>query len=233
MYIMPQADPRIEGYDISGICIPANEVGGDFYDIFWQDKDKTKLGVFVGDVSGKAMQAAMIAVMSSGMVYSRADESSTPRDILTHLNLPLHTKTSDVMFTALCFGSINISTREFTYALAGMNKPLLKSGDEVASIGTAELGLPLGAFADSEYADDTVRLNSGDIIVLYTDGVIEAQNMAEEFYDEDRLVSLVAKLPTAGLSAKHIKDRIVEDVNEFTAKTVQQDDLTLVVIKAL
>lgn len=233
MSIMPQADPQIDDYDISGICIPTNEVGGDFYDVFWQDRARARLGVFVGDVSGKAMQAAMIAVMSSGMVYSRADGTTSPGKILTCLNGPLYKKTSDEMFTALCFASINISTKEFTYALAGISEPLLKSGENVGGIATAKLGLPLGAFGDSSYDEDTIRLKAGDVILLFTDGIIEAQNKAGEFYDEIRLERLVARLPTADLSASEIKDRILDDVNKFIGSAVQQDDITLVIIKAL
>jgi sigma-B regulation protein RsbU (phosphoserine phosphatase) len=114
-----------------------------------------------------------------------------------------------------------------------MIEPLLKSGEDVGSIVSAEHGLPLGAFGDSRYTEDMVRLITGDVILLFTDGIIEAQNKAEEFYDQDRLVHLMAQLPTANLSANEIKDRIVDDVNEFIGNTVQQDDLTLVVIKAI
>ena len=83
----------------------------------------------------------------------------------------------------------------------------------------------------SKYTEDTVRLMPGDVILLFTDGIIEAQNKAEEFYDEDRLLRLMAQLPTANLPASEIKDRIVDDVNEFIGNAVQQDDITLVVIK--
>lgn len=233
MSIMPQAELQLEGYDISGVCIPTHEVGGDFYDVFWQDRQKTRLGIFVGDVSGKAMEAAMIAVMSSGMVYSEADEANSPGDILTHLNGPLYKKTSEKMFTALCFASIDVASRELTYALAGISEPWLKSDGKVGGVASAKLGLPLGAFEDTTYVEDRIRLKAGDVVCLFSDGVVEAQNKAGEFYDEIRLERLIRRLPTDELSASDIKDRIVEDVNRFAGNAVQQDDITLVIIKAL
>ncbi len=109
----------------------------------------------------------------------------------------------------------------------------MKSGEDVGGIATAKFGLPLGAFVDSSYDEETIRLKAGDVILLFTDGIIEAQNKAGEFYDDDRLERLIARLPTADLSASEIKDRILDDVKEFIGSAVQQDDITLVVIKAL
>jgi len=110
---------------------------------------------------------------------------------------------------------------------------LLKSGEDVGGIASAKLGLPLGAFEDSQYAEDKINLKAGDVILLFTDGIIEAQNKAGEFYDEDRLKRLIARLQTDDLSASEIRDQIVDDVNDFIGNSVQQDDITLVIIKTL
>jgi serine phosphatase RsbU (regulator of sigma subunit) len=177
------------------------------------------------------MKAAMIAVMSSGMVHSRADGNSSPGEILTHLNRPIFIKTDDTMFTALCLASVDISAKIVTYALAGMNEPVLKSNDSVGIIRTARPGLPLGAFSESEYGEDTVQLNPDDVLLLFTDGIIEAQNNLGDFYDYHRLIDLITGLPTDKLSARLIKDKIIEDVNNFVGNAEQQDDMTVVVVK--
>ncbi|KAA3657282.1 MAG: hypothetical protein DWQ10_13650 [Calditrichaeota bacterium] len=102
MSIMPQSDPKIKGLDVSGCCIPANEVGGDFFDYIWLDKNKNKFGLFIGDVSGKAMNAAMNAVMACGMINTEARDAESVKDIMTRVNLSMYLKTKKQVFTADC-----------------------------------------------------------------------------------------------------------------------------------
>jgi ligand-binding sensor domain-containing protein len=230
--IMPQSDPDLAEYDISGVCIPAYEVGGDFYDIFWQDREKTHLGVAVGDVSGKAMKAAMVAVLSSGMVYCGADKCRLPSALFKQLNRSLFAKTDDAMFTALSFLSIDVECRDITYAMAAMEPPVVVAEGKSQQLPDTCLGLPLGAFKDTQYQDCQLRLESGQVLVLYTDGVVEARNKAEEFYDSNRLLSLLDRIPMDDCSALEIKEMIVDNVRQFTGGTLQHDDMTLVVIKA-
>ena len=229
---MPQDDPELHGFDISGICIPANEVGGDFYDYFWMNGEQSKLGIVVGDVSGKAMQAAIIAVMSSGMIYSKADEANTPRDLVTRLNRSMYLKTDEIMFTALCFGSIDPRTKEFTYTVAGINSPLLKTGMVVESLGGNGSRLPVGVLAENTYLDKTVRLNPGDVLVLFTDGIIDARNKVGEFFEHETLKVLLREIDTSTLSAKEIKEYIIENIKQFAGNSSQEDDMTIVVIKS-
>lgn len=232
MSIMPQVDPEIEGFDISGVCIPANEVGGDFYDYIWLNEEKTKFGIAVGDVSGKAMKAAMIAVMSSGMIYSSVDEKRSPREIMTMLNRPMYLKTEDKMFTALCFASIDLNTKEFIYSNAGFNNPLLKSGDSVAYIDGSGHQYPLGIVMDTIYDETVVRLKPDDVLILFSDGIPEARNGAMDFYEYDTLIDLLEKINTSTMSAGEIKERIIEDVQGFTSGAPQNDDMTVIVIKS-
>jgi len=134
MSIMPHDDPQIEGFDISGTCIPANEVGGDFYDYMWLDLEKTRFLVAIGDVSGKAMKAAMIAVMSSGMISSRAMGSGSISKIMTEINPPLFSKTEPTMYTALFLAAIDIHTREIALSNAGFSNPILKSNGSLRQV---------------------------------------------------------------------------------------------------
>lgn len=232
MSIMPSEDPNVTGFDISGICIPANEVGGDFYEYFWLKSNESKFGIAVGDVSGKAMSAAMIAVMSSGMIYLRAAEDGSTADIMTHLNKPIFAKTNDFMFTTLCLTSLDIETKEMAFTNAGFSSPLLKSKDTVTSLESTGERLPLGAVEHTIYEETTVKLDQGDVLVIFSDGIPDARNNNKEFYDQVRLVTLLENIDTEKRTSSEIKDRIIEDVMSFSGNAPQNDDMTVVVVKS-
>ncbi len=231
MSIMPLSDPEIQGFEISGKCIPANEVGGDFYDYIWLNKEKTKLGIVVGDVSGKAMKAAMIAIMSNGMVFSKANELRTIQDIMTRLNYSLFLKTDEIMYTSLCLASLDIKTQEFTFALAAFNEPLLKRGNLTVGLQTSGNVFPLGAFEDSTYQEKTISLKYGDVIVIYTDGISEARTKKGEHYGTEKLKHLLNILDTINLHARNINDSIITDARKYYGGAQQNDDMTVVVVK--
>jgi sigma-B regulation protein RsbU (phosphoserine phosphatase) len=233
MSIMPHGDPKVQGFDISGVCIPASEVGGDFFDYFWLDEKETRFGLAVGDVSGKAMDAAMIAVMSSGMIASNADESFSPRETMTRLNRPLYAKTREYAFTALWLGALDVATRTFAFTNAGIVDPLLKSGQLVIPLMSAGPRLPLGSIKGTVYEEKNITLNQGDVLVLFTDGVTDARNNDRDFYEYENLKKLLEKMDAVSLPAREIKDRIVEDVRRFMGATPQYDDMTVVVVKAV
>ncbi len=231
MSIMPRENPVLEGFEISGACIPASEVGGDFYDFMWLNEDKTRLGVVVGDVSGKAMKAAMIAIMSNGMVFSKANEIRAVRDIMTRLNHSLYLKTDEIMYTALCFVSLDIKSKGFTFSLAAFNEPLLKRGSSTTRLQTSGDVFPLGAFEGTTYQENSVNLEKGDVIVIYTDGISDAWSRRQEFYETKRLEQLLRNMDTGSLSAVDINNMIIDDVSDYCGGEQQRDDMTVVVIK--
>ena len=231
MSIMPHADPKIEGLDISGICIPANEVGGDFYDYISMNMNKERFGIVIGDVAGKAMKAAMVAVMSSGMVFSKADEDLPTDQIATHLNRAIYYKTDEIIYTALCLGFIDIPSKEFSFTLAGFCPPLLKSGDSLQRLDGVGPRFPLGILEEVIYEKRVIQLAPGNVLILYTDGVTEARDHSKEFYGHEGLEGLVNKMDSNQMTAKEIKDSIVEDVKRFSGDTPQTDDMTIVVVK--
>lgn len=233
MSIMPQDDPHIEGFDISGICLPANEVGGDFFDYLWLDEAQTKFGIVIGDVSGKAMQAAMTAVMASGMIYAKTDEGLPVKEVMTRLNRPMYSKIKRDMFTALCFIALDVKTKMLTFTNAGLIEPLLKSGNAAIPLEAAGTTHPLGLVRDNVYQERTMQLKSGDVLILVTDGIIEEFNRAKEFYGENRLRKLIQAMNTAALSAQAIRDQIITEVKRFSGMTAQDDDMTVIVIKVI
>ena len=235
MAIMPQSDPRVPGVDISGACVPAHEVGGDFFDYIWLNEEKTKFGIAIGDVSGKAMKAAMTAVMSSGMLFLKADESNSIKEIMTRINRPLYFKTDKKMFTALFLGSLDINTKELTFTNAGLSQPMLKSNDTgvVTLIKGKGSKFPLGIRKDNVYLEKRIQLKSGDVLVLFTDGIPDAQNHHGKFYESGTLKILLEKMDITVLSAVQIKEKIITDVRVFTGSAPQNDDMTVVVVKVM
>jgi len=234
MSIMPHSDPRIPGFDITAICIPANTVGGDFFDYFWLNEEKTKFGIAVGDVSGKAMESAMTAIMTTGMLYSKVEPNDISiKKLMTSLNRPIYSKTTRQMFTALCLAAIDLNTKELIFTNAGLIEPILKSGNSVEFLETTGPKHPLGLVPEVIYEEKTVQLKSGDTLIFITDGIPEAQNKARALYGDERMKLILQKIDTSQKSAREIKEAIIRDVKHFTGKSSQHDDMTLVVIKCL
>jgi sigma-B regulation protein RsbU (phosphoserine phosphatase) len=233
MSIMPQVDPQLEGFEVSGDCIPASEVGGDFFDYIWLNKKKTRFGVVIGDVSGKAMKSAMTAVMSSGILYSIAEENIPIKEVMTRVNRPMFVKTDRNMFTALCLVSLDTVSRELVFINAGLEHPMMKSGSSTAFVEGVGPRFPLGMVQDTAYEEKTVPLKGGDVWVFYTDGVSEAQNHANELYGAATLQNLLEKIDTAALSARQIKEEILAHVRQFVGNAPQHDDMTVVVVKVV
>ena len=231
MSIMPQEDPDVPGLDVSGICVPAHQVGGDFFDYFSCTCDDGVFGVAVGDVSGKAMDSAMIAVLSSGMLCARLQDGARVEDVLNQLNGPMYRKTEKRMFTAICLAVLDTVAGVFTFANAGLNEPIHVRDGRVAALGGVGSRLPLGVQSDNRYQQRAVSLEPGDVVVLCTDGITEARNSAGDFYTEQRLRVLLAELDTLTLSAFHIRQAIMEHVQRFTRGAIQHDDMTVVVLK--
>jgi serine phosphatase RsbU (regulator of sigma subunit) len=231
MAIMPQADPELDGVDISGVCIPASEVGGDFFDYVRRHGQQRRLWVAVGDVAGKGMPAAMTAVMSDGMLIAEIGQGGPVEHLLTSLNRPLYDKVSERIFTALCVTELDGESGTVTFANAGLSEPLLRQGEAVEYLSPPGPHLPLGAFGDTRYQSRSVNLATGDVLVVFSDGLPEARSPAGELYGYDALRGLVARLPVGSLTADEIRDAILADVRRFAGRTPQSDDITLVVVK--
>jgi serine phosphatase RsbU (regulator of sigma subunit) len=232
MGLMPTEDPKIVGFDISGKCIPADEVGGDFFDYVWLDEKKTRLGIAIGDVSGKAMKAAITAVLTSGMVYREAGTGETPRTILRKMNKPMYLKTDRRMFTAMTFAVIDIRKKILTFSNAGQMQPILKRGGKVQSLKVDGVRFPLGMMEQADYEEVAIRLRPNDMILFYTDGVVEAMNEKKELFGFDRIESIV-KAASSNQSAKQIVSIIMQQAHQFTGGTIQHDDMTVVVVRVL
>ena len=232
MGLMPTGDPQISGFDISGICRPAEEVGGDYFDYVWLDEKKTRFGIAVADVSGKAMKAAITAVMTSGMVYREVGANATPKTILRKINRPMYLKTDRRVFTAMSFAVIDLRKKTMTFSNAGQMRPLLKRKGTVSSLQVGGAHLPLGMTEDVEYRELRVNLQKGDTLLFYTDGIPEAMNAADEMFGFERMESSL-KVYTSDSPAKAVAAGIVERVAVYAGSAKQHDDMTVVVVRVL
>ncbi len=233
MAIMPQQDPILPGYDISGRCIPANEVGGDFLDYTWMGRSQSKFAIIIGDVSGKAMRAAMTAVMASGIIYAETRGGRSVSEIVTRSNALLFPKTDRRSFTALCLVALDPHNHEVTFTNAGLLEPILKSGEQLQVLKSTGALHPLGLLSDNKYEEKRLQLQAGDVLILQTDGLLDTMNHSQQFYGEERLHGVLRVLDMAAMNAREIRDAILADVQAFCGNAHRFDDMTIVVVKVL
>jgi phosphoserine phosphatase RsbU/P len=230
MNILPTGYPPLpprDRYDLRALIEPAKEVGGDFYDFFSLDGDR--LCFVVADVSGKGVPAALFMAVSMTLLKATARRGLPPEEILARVNDELSHDNQVNMFVTVFCGILDTVTGEVVYANAGHNHPLLmgKSG-EARYLKTIN-GLALGVMEDAPYRREELRLEPGDSLFLYTDGVTEAMNTAEELFGDDRLRRELEAL--AGKDPDAVTAVIMGRVKEYAAGAPQSDDITIMVVQ--
>ncbi|MYA99149.1 SpoIIE family protein phosphatase [Candidatus Poribacteria bacterium] len=233
MGLIPQTAPEVPGLEVAGVCISARTVSGDFFD-YVPLSDGT-LAVVLADVTGKGMKGAMNAVLSSGVLHSEAKSGVSPSQMLQALNQNLYPRFQRYTNCAMAILTIDPTDKTFRYANAGIPYPIIKHReDDVEELPID--GTPLGAFRFSEYQETpSIDLKPRNAIILFSDGIAEApqRDNPDRFYMEtDRLVDLIKGLDET-VSAEGVIDAIISDVNDFSGDAQQNDDMTIVVIKAL
>lgn len=225
---LPQAAPKLPGLDLAGLNVPSQEVGGDYYDFV--DVAPGQLGVAIGDVAGKGVAAGLIMASFRASLLAEVRNNYAIATILAKVNRLLLESIEPSRFVTALYGVLDVGERRFTYSCAGHYPALLVHEDgSVEELG--EGGTILGAFPGIEYREALRILRSGDMLVLYTDGVTEAHSRAGEEFGTDRLVELA--VTSRGKPAAKIVAAIERAVRNFSKKKVPDDDLTLVVLKVL
>ena len=227
--MMPHAIPHIPGIEIASYSVPARDVGGDFFDLIPLQGDK--LGLVVGDVSDKGISAAMVMASSISTLRFAAESGESPRKILEIANRRLYNDTRKQMFVAVYLGVLDTANGRLSFTNAGLPKPMLYRDGEAFLIDWSENGahLPLGAKPDTIFHEQSMDIQRGDILILYTDGVFESMNEQGEEFGIKRLNAVVKE------HAHEPGEKIVEAINiaihDFTGTQALFDDLTLVVVK--
>lgn len=225
--LLPRSFPIIEGFDIYGATIPVREVGGDYLDFI--NSITERLGVIVADVSGKGLAAALIMVTFRAYIHATLINELAMRVVMARVNRLIFETTDGDRFITSFYGLVDPEHKRLLYINAGHNPPVLLRAD-----GTSQLlqdgGLPLGVFPDSRYSESVVEFRSGDILVLYTDGVVEANNQLDEEFGLERLEKIVRASSTR--RAHEIVEEITRAVDEYSAEVGgPEDDLTVAIIK--
>jgi hypothetical protein len=228
---LPQKIHHLPGIDIAGVCIPAQETGGDYYDMFPLGNQRT--GIAIGDVSGKGIQAAFYMTFTKGVLHSLSTLIMSPVEMLNQLNRLFNENATRGTFISMIYGILEADKRQFTFARAGHN-PMLLVRQNGETQWLKPKGIGIGVSREDEFIalteESTLKLNEGDVLILYTDGIVEMLNSGKRFYGEDRLEKLVSHIRHE--SSEKILERITNDVSEFKGTAKQHDDMTLVIIKA-
>jgi sigma-B regulation protein RsbU (phosphoserine phosphatase) len=221
--LLPTTLPTLQGIRIAAMWNPASGFGGDCYDVLRFNDER--VGVTIADVAGKGLPAALLMSNLQAAVRAFASDSATPQQVATSVNRLLCRNIAVGKFVTFCYLVIDRARGRLTVANAGHNPPLLVRGDgRVERLMTG--GMVLGVMADTSYDQHEVPVAPGDRLILYTDGIIEAENPAGDDYGEDRL-SLVASA-TSSRNPQDMLDAIFGDVSKFAAGLFT-DDATLIV----
>jgi sigma-B regulation protein RsbU (phosphoserine phosphatase) len=226
MDLLPKCPPRIRGYDIAAKSMPAKEVGGDYYDFI--EIHSERFGVCLGDVSGKGMPAALLMANLQATLRSNVAQDVPPCECLRRSNELIFRSTDSDRFATLFYGVLDPTRHTLSYCNAGHNHPfLIRKDREPARLETG--GTVLGTFFDAAYREGEVSFDPGDVLFVYSDGLVEAIDPEQQEFGEARLYEAV--ISNRSLAAERLLEKVIEGIRLFTGKTPQQDDMTVMVIR--
>jgi len=211
-------------FESAGESVQARAIGGDFFDM--QDMPDGQFGFLVGDVAGKGPAAALLTSKILGIFSAFVSVGDSPEQTVDHINKVLTRRAIDARYATLLYGQLSADGK-LMFCNAGHNPPLVYGPNGLRRIESG--GMPVGLFEIAPYSCDTINLEVGDSMVLYSDGVTEAQNTAGEEFGEARLVEVMTKYHRGG--ADVILEQIVNAVKEFAKGAEQYDDVTALVVK--
>jgi sigma-B regulation protein RsbU (phosphoserine phosphatase) len=227
-YLFPQRLPAVPGLDYCGDCRPAREVGGDYYDFL--ELPGGKLGIAVGDVSGKGVGAALMMASLEASLRALASVVQDPADLMGRVNTFVCQASSASRYATLFYAEYDPATRHMSYVNAGHNPPIVvRNGVGACEVLRLEDGGSVIGLFPQKYQLGVFTHEPGDLIVLFTDGVSESMNIRDEEWGEERLIELAKTCH--GLPALEGTKRILASAQAFAAGAPQHDDMTLVVLR--
>lgn len=225
--ILPQTFPDFPGASCAAHSRPARQVGGDFYDVF--PLPGKRLGMVMADVSDKGMSAALYMALTRSLIRAEARHYLSPREVLLSTNRLLMEMTQANMFVTVFYGVLKLGDQTLRYARAGHNYPLLFNPHSQDCQALTGQGVALGILEQVELEEISVELGPDEVLVLYSDGITDANSSAGEFFGMERLGETIRAAGAA--SAQDVCDRIFERVDRFQAGAVQYDDMALLVVR--
>lgn len=224
--LLPKEAPSIPGYDIAGKSIPAQVVGGDYFDFI--SIEGGTLAVCLGDVTGKGLPASLLMANTQATLRGQAFLKAPPKECIGRANKLLHQSTDPEKFVTLFYGILDPVRHELSYSNAAQDPPILVARD--GSVRRLEAGgVALGMLEEFPFSEETVQLQPGDLLVISSDGIAEAMNPAREQFTDSRLEQLVVQHLNS--PAAELIDVIVNAVKSHAGTAPQADDMTLVVVR--
>jgi sigma-B regulation protein RsbU (phosphoserine phosphatase) len=231
MKLLPQTTPKIEGFDVYSISEPAKEVGGDFFD--YLSINDNCIGLCVGDVSGKGVPAALYMAVTDSILQAQSIAEENPAKVLNSTNQILCRKVAKYRSVVMAYIVLEPAKKIARISNCGLVSPILYSKDENSKEATCSYikvsGMPMGISKKGSYDQKEITIKKGDIILICSDGIVEAKNNADEMFGASRLEKSL--MESAELSANQIVNKIIKDVNKFVGDAPQYDDITLMVLK--
>lgn len=226
---LPESPPRVKGFELAALNLPAREVGGDFYDFIPISQDK--LGIVIADVSGKGMPAALFMALSRTLVRANTVGKTTVSEAIRRANNLISQDAKSGMFVTLFYAVLDSKRKLLRYVNAGHNPPLLLKETAGGVILLEAKGIALGVLDDISLEERELELASNDVVIFYTDGVTESINEKEEQFGQERLIAAIEK--SIDLPVQDLIGKVKEEVTTFAQGQPQFDDLTLVALKAV
>ncbi|NNF06367.1 MAG: SpoIIE family protein phosphatase [Candidatus Eisenbacteria bacterium] len=226
---LPSSFPDVDGIDIHGTSIPSKEVGGDLYDVVPLENDCFLIAI--GDVSGKGVPAALLSSMLQASLRTQAGSVKSVSEIMKNINNLVYKSTRLEQFATFFIALINCESMEISFSNAGHNFPILiRSNGDVVEL--SQGGLILGIMEGVTFEEHSIKLESGDRAIFFTDGISEALNEEDEEFGEERLNTLVSTLPKDA-EAQEVTEELLADLYGFLGDREAQDDVTLMVLKVM
>jgi len=225
--LLPQQVPDITGFDIAGYSRPAQIIGGDYFD-FLRFNDGAH-GFVVADVSGKGVSAGILMTSLQTAFHTIVPETDSPLEVLEKINRLYIHNIKFTTFVTIFFAKIDPHTCTLIYANAGHNPALLYHGGTKKHEWLKRTGIAIGLMEEFNVHSESLQLESGDILVFYTDGVTEVMSHQRELFERDRLAEVIAQ--NEGVPADELIQKILQSLNEFAQGNPLADDTTLVVCK--
>lgn len=226
--LLPAAWPQLPGWSVAGRYTPARTVGGDFYDFV--PRARGSLGILIADVSGKGMAAALLMATTRSILRSVIDAEDRPGEVLRRANTLLLREIPKGFFVTCLYGLLDPATGRLTFANAGHNLPLVQRSAAVVPLRAR--GMPLGLMEDMIYEEHETSLGAGDMLLLYSDGLVEAHDARRGMYGQARLSWVLAHTPND--PSGRVLDSVLEDWQRFISPYAEQeDDLTLIALRRL
>jgi len=236
MSLLPQGPLMMAGLSVSALCVPAREVGGDYYDFL--PLDDHRVGVLIADVSGKGTSAALYMAELKGLVLSLSEIHASPRALLIAANRIIANHLDARSFITMTYAIIDLRDRTMTYARAGHTPLICAPGPSAASRRVQilvpdgmVLGLKLdkGEMFEKLLVEETLDLHAGDLYLFFTDGISEAMNVHDDCFGEERLGQLVED--HAHLPSDELRERMLREIAAFVGEAPQHDDMTMILLK--